>query len=95
MALLNSTRVAERGRSRTGRRNRSPMWRRPVYIYSDNLVLEIAVSIKLSARDEIEITDLDQAYLDHIALSVVIIGRGFARLDIGTHASLVEVSHVV
>ncbi len=65
-----------------------------LYFY-DQQVLDIARDLRPSARGELEITDVNRVYLERNALDVVVMGRGHAWLDTGTHESLLDASQFI
>ena len=65
-----------------------------MYFY-DNRVVDIAAKLKPSARGELEITDVNRAYLERSELDVRPMGRGMAWLDTGTHETLLEAAHFI
>jgi len=63
--------------------------------YYDNRVLDIAKKLKPSARGELEITDVNQIYLEEKSLKIVSLGRGIAWLDTGTNITLIQASNFI
>jgi glucose-1-phosphate thymidylyltransferase len=65
-----------------------------LYFYNND-VIDVAATLKPSGRGELEITDVNRAYLDRGELYVEVLGRGYAWLDTGAHDTLIEASHFV
>ena len=65
-----------------------------IYFY-DHRVVDFALQLKPSPRGELEITDLNRIYMEEGSLKVIVLGRGVAWLDAGTHESLLQASHFV
>ena len=65
-----------------------------IYFY-DSQVVEIAANLKPSARNELEITDVNMVYLQQGKLNIEVLGRGYAWLDTGTHESLLQAANYI
>ena len=65
-----------------------------LYFYDEDVV-EIAKSLKPSGRGELEITDINNIYIDNCLLSTEMMGKGYAWLDTGTHDSLLQASQFI
>ena len=104
-AMLQRAEAKEKGATVFGYQVKDPIEEKPehpksnfavtgLYFY-DNDVVEIAKNIKPSPRGELEITDVNKAYLERGDLSVELMGRGFAWLDTGTHESLLQAAQYI
>ncbi len=89
------TNLAEQRRLKKNRKYPSPTLRLPVFIFMIGKWWDIAANLNPSARGELEITDVNRAYLEQGQLAVEQMGRGFAWLDTGTPDSLVAASNFV
>ncbi len=95
MGWWTSTPKAAPFRSKRSRRNPKTSWAVTGLYFYDAEVVDLARNLKPSRRGELEITDLNQIYLDRGALHVERMGRGFAWLDTGTPDSLLEAGEFV